>query len=101
MQALAPTCVPPPMAGREPPPCCWTRWAASCAVQRHTTPWGARSRPPTRWAPAGAPLGRPIGAAYTLVRDGSTAIVEAAAASGLGLVSETEHDAEAASSAGT
>jgi glycerate kinase len=47
------------------------------------------------------PLGRPIDAEYALVRDGSTAIVEAAAASGLDLVAEGERDPERASSAGT
>ncbi len=47
------------------------------------------------------PLGRPIGARFALVRDGATAIVEAAAASGLALVSEGERDPQAASSAGT
>jgi glycerate 2-kinase len=54
-----------------------------------------------RTAPAHDPLGRPIEAEYALVRDGSTAVVEAAAASGLDLVPEGERDAEAASSAGT
>jgi glycerate 2-kinase len=47
------------------------------------------------------PLGGPIEAEYALVRDGSTAIVEAAAASGLDLVPEGERDPEKASSAGT
>ena len=47
------------------------------------------------------PLGRPIEARFALVRDGSTAIVEAAAASGLSLVSESERDPQGASSAGT
>jgi glycerate 2-kinase len=47
------------------------------------------------------PLGRPIEAQYGLVRDGSTAIVEVAAASGLSLVGEGERDPERASSAGT
>jgi glycerate kinase len=47
------------------------------------------------------PLGRPIHAEYALVRDGSTAIIEAAAASGLDLVPEGERDPEKASSAGT
>jgi glycerate kinase len=47
------------------------------------------------------PLGRPIEAEYALVRDGSTAIVETAAASGLDLIPEGERDAEEASSAGT
>jgi glycerate 2-kinase len=47
------------------------------------------------------PLGRPIEARYALVRDGSTAVVEAAAASGLDLLSEDERNPEKASSAGT
>ena len=55
----------------------------------------------TRTAPAHDPLGRPIEARYGLVRDGPTAIVEVAAASGLGLVDEAERDPERASSAGT
>ena len=55
----------------------------------------------TRAAPAHDPLGRPLEARYGLVRDGSTAIVEVAAASGLGRVDERERDPERASSAGT
>jgi glycerate kinase len=55
----------------------------------------------TRAAPAHDPLGRPLEARYGLVRDGSTAIVEVAAASGLGLVDDRERDPERASSAGT
>src|SRR5262249_52880411 len=47
------------------------------------------------------PLGRAIEASYALVRDGSEAVVEVAAASGLGLVDEPDRDAERASSAGT
>ncbi len=54
-----------------------------------------------RTAPAHDPLGRPIEARFALVRDGSTAVVEAAAASGLALVAEDERDPERASSAGT
>jgi glycerate kinase len=54
-----------------------------------------------RTATAHDPLGRSIEASYALVRDGSTAVVEVAAASGLGLISEQERDPEAASSAGT
>jgi glycerate kinase len=54
-----------------------------------------------RSAPAHDPLGRPIEAEYALVRDGSTAIVEVASASGLDLVDEAERDPERASSAGT
>ena len=46
-------------------------------------------------------LGRPVEACYGLLADGRTAVVETAAASGLGLVAEAERDAEAASSAGT
>lgn len=47
------------------------------------------------------PLGRPIEAAFALLPDGVTAIVEAAQASGLGLVAEPERDAFAASTRGT
>jgi glycerate kinase len=47
------------------------------------------------------PLGRPITAGFGLVEDGGTAIVEMAAASGLGLVAEAERDAWAASTIGT
>jgi glycerate kinase len=51
-------------------------------------------------APAQDPLGRAIEASFVLLADGR-AVVEVAAASGLGLVAEGERDAEAASSAGT
>jgi glycerate 2-kinase len=54
-----------------------------------------------RSASAHDPLGRPIEAGFALVRDGSTAIVEVAAASGLHLVDPGERDAERASSAGS
>jgi glycerate 2-kinase len=47
------------------------------------------------------PLGREIEAGFALVRDGTTAIVEVAAASGLSLVAPEERDPERASSAGT
>ncbi len=47
------------------------------------------------------PLGRPVEAAFVLLPDGETAVVEAAQASGLGLVAESERDAFAASSEGT
>src|SRR3954463_5381755 len=46
-------------------------------------------------------LGRAIRASFALVEDGGTAIVETAAASGLGLVAEDERDAWAASTSGT
>jgi glycerate kinase len=47
------------------------------------------------------PLGRPVEAAFGLIDDGDTAIVEIAQASGLGLVAEDERDAWAASTRGT
>jgi len=52
-------------------------------------------------AEAHDPLGRPLRARFALLGDGGTALVEAAAASGLGLVAEDERDPEAASTAGT
>ncbi|HEY7121067.1 MAG TPA: glycerate kinase, partial [Solirubrobacterales bacterium] len=47
------------------------------------------------------PLGRSIEANYALLRDGTEAVVEVAAASGLSLVDESERDPERASSTGT
>jgi len=47
------------------------------------------------------PLGREVRAGFALIEDGGTAIVEVAAASGLGLVVEPQRDAEAATSRGT
>ncbi len=47
------------------------------------------------------PLGRDVPAAFGLVEGGGTAIVEMAAASGLGLVADDERDAWAASTYGT
>jgi glycerate kinase len=47
------------------------------------------------------PLGRVVQAQFGLVEDGGTAVVEMAAASGLGLVAEGERDAFAASTYGT
>jgi glycerate kinase len=47
------------------------------------------------------PLGRPVQAQLALVEDGGTAVIEMAAASGLGLVAEAERDAWAASTYGT
>src|ERR1700759_2522224 len=47
------------------------------------------------------PLGRPVRAAFALLEDGGTALVEMAAASGLDLVAEDERDAWAASTYGT
>ena len=54
-----------------------------------------------RTATATDPLGRPVDARYALLGDGSTAVVEVAAASGLTLVANDERDAWAASSYGT
>jgi glycerate 2-kinase len=47
------------------------------------------------------PLGRPMTAQFAFVEGGGTAILETAAASGLGLVAEEERDAWAASTYGT
>jgi glycerate kinase len=55
----------------------------------------------TSAARAHDPLGREVTAGFGLVADGATAIVEAAQASGLGLVAEDERDPLAASTAGT
>ena len=52
-------------------------------------------------AAASDPLGRPIAASFAILGDGTSALVEVAAASGLYLVAPGERDAEAASSAGT
>src|SRR5918998_2574888 len=52
-------------------------------------------------APVHDPLGREIQAAFALVEDGGTALVETAAASGLALVADHERDAWAASTYGT
>src|SRR4051794_13863602 len=54
-----------------------------------------------RAAEASDPLGRPVRAGFALLEDGGTALVEMAAASGLGLVAEDERDAWAASTRGT
>lgn len=53
-----------------------------------------------RTATVSDPLGRPVEAAFALLRDGRTAIVEVARACGLGLVAEHERDAVAASTRG-
>jgi glycerate kinase len=47
------------------------------------------------------PLGRPLRAGFALIEERGTAIVEAAAASGLGLVAPAQRDPVAASTAGT
>jgi glycerate kinase len=53
-----------------------------------------------RAAPATDPLGGPIDARFALLADGSTAVVEVAAASGLTLIADDERDAWAATSYG-
>ena len=58
-----------------------------------------RSAPSCRAVRTTDPLGRPIEARFAIA--GRTAVVETAAASGLGLVAPSERDAFAASSAGT
>src|SRR4051794_27289975 len=52
-------------------------------------------------ADAHDPLGRPVKAHFALLEGGGTALVEMAAASGLGLVAEAERDPWAASTHGT
>lgn len=54
-----------------------------------------------RTATVSDPLGRPVEAVFALLEDGATAIVEAAQASGLGLMAEDERDACSASTRGT
>jgi glycerate kinase len=66
--------------------------AAALAVARGGT---------MRTAPAHDPLGRPIEAEFAILADGATAVVDAAAASGMALLDPHELDAERASSLGT
>ena len=54
-----------------------------------------------RTARVSDPLGRTVEASYALLPDGRTAVVEAAQASGLGLVADDDRDAFAASTRGT
>jgi glycerate kinase len=54
-----------------------------------------------RTARASDPLGRPVEASFALLREGGTAVVETAQASGLDLVPEGERDPFAASTRGT
>jgi len=58
---------------------------------------GGRTEPVSALDPLGRPLSAPLG----WLDGGATAVVEAAGASGLGLVAERERDAEAASTYGT
>jgi glycerate 2-kinase len=52
-------------------------------------------------APAHDPLGRPLVAGFGLLADGSTAVLDTAAASGLPLLAPDERDPESADTAGT
>jgi glycerate 2-kinase len=52
-------------------------------------------------AEAHDPIGRSIGSSFVLLRDGVTAVVDTAAASGFGLVAPSERDPESASTRGT
>ena len=54
-----------------------------------------------RSATVSDPLGRPVSAEFALLRDGRSALVETARASGLALVAEDERDAWRASTRGT
>ena len=54
-----------------------------------------------RRAPVSDPLGRQVTARFALLADGATAVVEAAEASGLGLLADHERDPVAASTRGT
>lgn len=55
----------------------------------------------TGGATVSGPLGEPVRAGFALLEDGAGALVEVAAASGLGLVAPEARDAEAASTRGT
>lgn len=55
----------------------------------------------TAGATVADPLGRPVRAGFGLLEDGALAVVETAAASGLGLVAPAERDAERADTRGT
>ena len=70
------------------------RWRTAARGRRRC--WAATSVPAT----VSGPLGDPVDASFVLRPDGS-AVVECAAASGLGLVKEAERDAWAASTYGT
>lgn len=84
-------------AGLEPPDLCPVADGGEGTAEALVLALGGA----TAGAAAHDPLGRPVQAGLVLVEDGGTAIVEVAAASGLGLVAEAERDAEAASTYGT
>lgn len=84
-------------AGLEPPDLCPVADGGEGTAEALVLALGGS----TAGAAAHDPLGRPVQAGFVLVEGGGTAVVEVAAASGLGLVSEAERDAEAASTYGT
>lgn len=84
-------------AGSEPPDRCPIADGGEGTLEVLLTALGGE----TAAADATDPLGRPVRAGFALLDDGGTAIVEAAAASGLALVAEEERDAESASTRGT
>jgi len=73
---------------------------ASVRARTALTPGGDDERRSSR-ALSSCPLGRSISAALGLLDDRTPAIVEISSASGLGLLSPSELDAEVASTAGT
>src|SRR3954451_6308913 len=84
-------------AGLEPPDLCPIADGGEGTMEALVLAMGGE----TAGATVRDPLGREIQAGFALLEDGGTAVVEVAAASGLGLVAERERDAEAATSHGT
>ena len=84
-------------AGLEPPDLCPIADGGEGTMEALVLAMGGE----TAGATVRDPLGRSVRAGFALLEDGGTAVVEVAAASGLGLVAEGERDAEAASSHGT
>jgi glycerate kinase len=84
-------------AGLEPPDSCPLADGGEGTMEALLLALGGE----TAGATARDPLGREVRAGFALLEDGGTAVVEVAAASGLGLVDEDQRDAEAATSHGT
>src|SRR3954465_7216349 len=84
-------------AGLEPPDLCPIADGGEGTMEALLLAMGGE----TAGATVRDPLGREVQAGFALLEDGGTAVVEVAAASGLGQVAEAERDAEAASSHGT
>ncbi len=84
-------------AGLVPPDLCPVADGGEGTLEALLTALGGE----TAGADAHDPLGRELRAGFALVEGGGTAIVEAAEASGLGLVAEDERDPWAASTYGT